>query len=112
MSDHLPECDAFLSTVSGYPCICEPLRAREANVYLSLGFTGIGTAEYMCPNCVTPWKCNGPHIHEATWEAITASITHEALETVRQAVMRLLPKPGAHGEHYLAEIDALQEAAQ
>jgi len=18
--------------------------------------------EYMCPNCVTPWKCNGPHI--------------------------------------------------
>lgn len=21
-------------------------------------------AEYMCPNCVTPWKCNGPHIPE------------------------------------------------
>ena len=20
--------------------------------------------EYMCPNCVTPWKCNGPHIDE------------------------------------------------
>jgi len=20
--------------------------------------------EYMCPNCVTPWKCNGPHIEE------------------------------------------------
>jgi len=20
--------------------------------------------EYMCPNCVTPWKCNGPHIPE------------------------------------------------
>ena len=19
---------------------------------------------YMCPNCVTPWKCNGPHIAE------------------------------------------------
>jgi hypothetical protein len=19
-------------------------------------------ADYMCPNCVTPWKCNGPHI--------------------------------------------------
>jgi hypothetical protein len=18
--------------------------------------------EYMCPNCVTPWKCNGPHL--------------------------------------------------
>lgn len=21
--------------------------------------------EYMCPNCVTPWKCNGPHIPES-----------------------------------------------
>lgn len=20
---------------------------------------------YMCPNCVTPWKCNGPHLEEA-----------------------------------------------
>lgn len=20
-----------------------------------------GDDEYMCPNCVTPWKCNGPH---------------------------------------------------
>ena len=20
--------------------------------------------EYLCPNCVTPWKCNGPHIPE------------------------------------------------
>lgn len=20
----------------------------------------------MCPNCVTPWKCNGPHLHEQT----------------------------------------------
>ena len=24
-----------------------------------------GDPEYMCPNCVTPWKCNGPHIPEA-----------------------------------------------
>ena len=23
------------------------------------------TDEYMCPNCVTPWKCNGPHVPEA-----------------------------------------------
>lgn len=21
--------------------------------------------DYMCPNCVTPWKCNGPHIEPA-----------------------------------------------
>jgi len=18
--------------------------------------------EYLCPNCVSPWKCNGPHL--------------------------------------------------
>lgn len=23
--------------------------------------------EYVCPNCVTPWKCNGPHLAEGTW---------------------------------------------
>ena len=22
--------------------------------------------EYLCPNCVTPWKCNGPHIPDPT----------------------------------------------
>ncbi len=21
--------------------------------------------DYMCPNCVTPWKCNGPHVVKA-----------------------------------------------
>jgi hypothetical protein len=26
---------------------------------------GDGYADYMCPNCVTPWKCNGPHIPES-----------------------------------------------
>lgn len=20
--------------------------------------------DYMCPNCVTPWKCNGPHLQK------------------------------------------------
>lgn len=24
------------------------------------------TEDYMCPNCVTPWKCNGPHLMEET----------------------------------------------
>jgi hypothetical protein len=23
-------------------------------------------ADNMCPNCVTPWKCNGPHLSEET----------------------------------------------
>lgn len=21
--------------------------------------------EYLCPNCITPWKCNGPHLEGA-----------------------------------------------
>lgn len=21
-----------------------------------------GIADDLCPNCVTPWKCNGPHL--------------------------------------------------
>lgn len=28
----------------------------------------------MCPNCVTPWKCNGPHIPEGTNSAIPALV--------------------------------------
>ena len=27
-------------------------------------FYGPGDDEYMCENCVTPWKCNGPHVSE------------------------------------------------
>lgn len=38
------------------------------------------TAEYMCPFCVTPWKCNGPHIDEqdlANYESASAE-TYES----------------------------------
>lgn len=24
----------------------------------------VDDADLMCPNCITPWKCNGPHIEE------------------------------------------------
>jgi hypothetical protein len=27
---------------------------------------GFDEADDMCPNCVTPWKCNGPHLSEQT----------------------------------------------
>ena len=26
---------------------------------------GEGTEDYMCPNCCTPWRCNGPHISDS-----------------------------------------------
>lgn len=34
----------------------------------TLGFFNMGTTDYMCPFCVTPWKCNGPHIDEGDME--------------------------------------------
>ena len=24
--------------------------------------------DYMCPNCITPWKCNGPHLPEKRFD--------------------------------------------
>jgi hypothetical protein len=35
--------------------------------------------DYMCPNCVTPWKCNGPHIPEPA-PADTADLIAKARE--------------------------------
>jgi hypothetical protein len=25
------------------------------------------TQHDMCPNCITPWRCNGPHIPRKHW---------------------------------------------
>lgn len=36
-------------------------RLRDAGVRME---APEGDPDYMCPNCVTPWKCNGPHIPE------------------------------------------------
>lgn len=34
--------------------------------------------ETMCPNCVTPWKCNGPHeIEKTAFHKRMASINNE-----------------------------------
>jgi len=43
-------------------------------------------ADWMCPNCVTPWKCNGPHLerertpsgYEVDRAAVLAIIRGEA----------------------------------
>ena len=34
----------------------------------------------MCPNCVTPWKCNGPHIYDQTPSALRiGGVTRQAV---------------------------------
>lgn len=38
----------------------QAIRDRAAAAARALA--GQPTDDYLCPNCVTPWKCNGPHI--------------------------------------------------
>ena len=33
--------------------------------------------EYMCPFCVTPWKCNGPHIEPEDMTEFKAALEQE-----------------------------------
>ena len=35
-------------------------------------------ADLMCPNCVTPWKCNGPHLGDQTRAAMSYQAPDEA----------------------------------
>jgi len=43
-------------------------RADELSMMLDAAIKA-AQPEYMCPNCVSPWKCNGPHIPEHTIKA-------------------------------------------
>ena len=43
---------------------------------------GEAVSDYMCPNCVTPWKCNGPHIPEA----VSDRPIHEVLAEISAKV--------------------------
>ena len=52
-----------------------------------------GGEDDMCPNCVTPWKCNGPH--ESTGGA---SVSERARELVRR--WRECAKSAANGQMF------------
>lgn len=41
-------------------------RAALARPSVPEAATVFDEADDMCPNCVTPWKCNGPHLSEQT----------------------------------------------
>lgn len=43
--------------------------------------------DYMCPNCVTPWKCNGPHL--MPWECDEAEETASAPAVVSDNVRKM-----------------------
>ncbi len=85
--------------------------------------------EYMCPNCVTPWKCNGPHIPDQTptteagrrllrWLAyISNGGLPPPMDTGRLSILAIEAEaryvPLSQSESYEAgRADALREAAE
>ena len=46
-----------------YEWVADRLREHGVTVQPAAPAEGL---DDMCPNCVTPWKCNGPHIPEAS----------------------------------------------
>ena len=67
--------------------------------------------EYMCPFCVTPWKCNGPHIEPedmAEFEAYSLSQYNlgfrDALDAAEAAV-KAIPAPRYCDEDWGNAID-------
>jgi hypothetical protein len=35
----------------------------------------------MCPNCVTPWKCNGPHLPESDYDTEAGPTTQQVADS-------------------------------
>lgn len=72
------------SSCSQSPAMCKEC-ATAIGAIKSLGkeYEMEDLEEYMCPFCVTPWKCNGPHIEYGDlpeFEAYIARIVKEAQE--------------------------------
>ncbi len=85
------------------------------------------TDDYMCPFCVTPWKCNGPHIEPedmAEFEAYSLSQYNlgfrDGLNVNGDALKQEYANGKSHGllegwsngfeEGYIAAIDAAEAA--
>lgn len=47
--------------------------------------------EYMCPFCVTPWKCNGPHIDQGYLSEFEAYV-QQVREETRAETLRGIPE--------------------
>lgn len=49
-----------------------------------------GMEDYMCPFCVTPWKCNGPHIQEEDLQEFQYYV-YQKMEEARAETLRGIP---------------------
>jgi|GEM_PF-4308996 len=106
-----------------------PMCGRRPNAHLRRllavlrGGRSIPTSEYdeadnMCPNCVTPWKCNGPHLSDVTLATLDAALATplsseverlRALERVAEAARRVA-RPPAHEATHVGHHTALRAA--
>ncbi len=57
--------------------IVAEMEQAHAAALADLGFLESGTEDYMCPNCVTPWKCNGPHLPDPSYAAAPRTLTRD-----------------------------------
>lgn len=65
--------------------------------------------EYMCPFCVTPWKCNGPHIPEDELREFTGYMD-DVREDLRQTLLSGildLPLISVDGVNYIRRSDVV-----
>lgn len=56
--------------------------------------------EYLCPNCVTPWKCNGPHIPEPAQRNEMAQTFDEWYFEETQTRLKVFSRDYAEGMRY------------
>ena len=87
--------NAGLASYHGVKTFSSEVRLRSAleataRAMLAAAPAASGGEDDMCPNCVTPWKCNGPH--ESTGGA---SVSERARELVRR--WRECAKSAANG---------------
>jgi hypothetical protein len=56
-----------------------------------------------CPNCITPWKCNGPHL-EKSWEGLYSSSDGYFLFSNSLQKYRFIPYEKEYDEDSLLDI--------
>ena len=70
--------------------IVAEMEQAHAAALADLGFLEIGTEDYMCPNCVTPWKCNGPHIADPSYAAAPRILTADEATDKAVALLKTI----------------------
>lgn len=60
-------------------------------------------SELICPNCVTPWKCNGPHL-DKRWEGLYNSSDGYFMMSKITNKYQFIPHEKEYDEDHLLDI--------